>query len=479
VVWKAVHLTAVKGIFLVRTLVLARLLAPDDFGLLAVATVAIGFLMRITEVGMTPALVQKSDLEEGHYHSAWTVNLIRALCVSVGLLVAAPWIADVFAEPRAAAIIRLLALRPLIDACASIKMARLARDMDYRRLAFAGMPGAVVDTVVAVVLATMIGVWGLVAGALAGATASALASYVAAPYVPRLSLSARAIQPLLRYGRWVFLTALVSVSATSLAQLAISRQLGTVELGLYVLATRLAFLPGEVASQVVGQVAFPLYARIQREPLRVAKAFRSILVGMTTFLLPTYVLLIVLAPWLVTDVLGARWHGAEPIIQLLACVGIVSLWGDACFPLFQGLGQPRWNFWIEALQSCLMIALVWELTARFGVVGAALGWMVAVASSQVVSLVLARRLAPRVVGGLFRPVGLVLAATLAGAATVPVSSRLLAGPVGLAVAAAVAVTVVATAIWMGDRRFKLGVQADLADAFPQLWHRFRLPSVAR
>lgn len=478
-VWKAVQLSATKGIFLVRTLVLARVLSPDDFGLLAVATVAIGFLMRITEMGMTPALIHKTDLEEGHYNSAWTVNLIRALCVSAGLLVAAPWIADVFAEPRAAAIIRLLALRPLIDACASIKLARLAREMDYRRLAFAGMPGAVADTVVAVVLATMIGVWGLVAGALAGAVAGVVASYVVAPHVPRVVLSSRAVRPLIRYGRWVFLTALVSVSGASLTQLAISRQLGAVELGLYFLAARLAFLPYEVASQVVGQVAFPLYARLQHEPIRVAKAFRSILVGMAAFLLPTYALMIALAPRLVADVLGAHWRGAEPVVQLLACAGVVGLFGDVCTPLFQGLGRPRWNLWIEILQSSLIIVLVWGLTSRYGIVGAALGWLLAVSSSQLVNLGLARRVVARPLAGVFRPVGLVVAGSLGGAATALVVGRLVSGPGGLVVAGSLALAVVVHVIWLGDRRFGLGVQADLADAFPQLWHRFRLPSVAR
>ena len=162
-------LPASKGVFLVRTLILARLLSPDDFGLFAIATVAVGVLMSLTEVGMSQALVHQPQIEEAHYDSAWTVNMLRALCVSAVLLVAAPAIAALFAEPRATNILRLLALKPLLDASASIKIAELMRTLAYRRLAAIGLLAAAVETVVSVLLAIRFGVWALVGGALAGA----------------------------------------------------------------------------------------------------------------------------------------------------------------------------------------------------------------------------------------------------------------------------------------------------------------------
>ena len=106
-------------------------------------------------------------------------------------------------------------------------------------------------------------VWGLVGGAIAGALMAVALSYVLAPYRPRLLLTSHAIQPLIRYGRWLFLTGLVAIAASSVTQVVISRQLGPVELGLYFLAAKLAFLPHEVATQVLGDVAFSVYARVQ------------------------------------------------------------------------------------------------------------------------------------------------------------------------------------------------------------------------
>ena len=106
---------------------------------------------------------------------------------------------------------------------------------------------------------------------------------------------------------------------------------------------------------------------------------------MTTVLVPSYVLLICVAPRLVADVLGERWIGTETIIQLLALVGIVGLFGDMTGPLFRGLGYPQWLFSIEVCQSTLVVVLLWTLTGRYGVLGAAFAWLIATGSSQIVS----------------------------------------------------------------------------------------------
>jgi O-antigen/teichoic acid export membrane protein len=466
--WKAAQLAGTKGIFLVRTLVLARLLSPDDFGLLAIATVAVGVLMSVTDLGMTPALVHQPGLEEAHYNSAWTVNVTRALLVSGALIVAAPAISALFAEPRAADILRFLALKPLIDSGASIKVAELVRHLNYRRLACVTLPAVAVETIIAILLAMRFGVWALVAGALTGALAGVVASYLLAPHRPRVVLTSATIRPLIRYGRWIFLTGVVAVSASALTQVVIARQLGAVELGLYFLAARLAFFPYEVVSQVVGDVAFPLYARIQDDRTRVARAFRSHLVGVAAFLLPVYVLLISFAPWLVQDVLGQRWLGTELVIQLLACVGIAGLFGDTTGPLFRGLGHPGWILAIEVIQSTLVILLLWSLTGRYGVVGAALAWLIAIASSQVVSFIFARRILQRPLAGSIVPMAVVLLASLAAALTVFVLRQVVSGVAGLLMAVAFAASAAAIMLWSCDRRFDLGLRTDVTQAFPQM-----------
>jgi O-antigen/teichoic acid export membrane protein len=275
--WKAIQHAGVKIIFLIRLVILARLLSPDDFGLLAISMVAIEVLMSITDFGMIPALVQRTDIDRNHYDSAWTVGVVRGLAIAGFVFLAAPLIADLFAEPRSAWIIRAVSFRPLIEASASIGVANLIRSLSFRPLAFIKLSEALANTVISIALAPYLGVWALVAGSLIGPAVYLAVSYILVPHQPRLNFDRNAVGSLIRFGRWIFLTGLIAVAGSSVLRVVISRQLGTVELGLYFLSAKLAFLPAEIASEVIGDVSFPLYSRLQENLEKVTRAFQSLL----------------------------------------------------------------------------------------------------------------------------------------------------------------------------------------------------------
>ena len=255
--WRAAQLAGIQAIYFVRLLILARLLAPDAFGLLAIATVALGVMLQLSDVGMIPALVQRRDATVEHYNAAWTVGLLRASLVAALLICAAPAGARLFGEPRATPIIQALALRPIIEAAASIGVARLTRELRYRDLAFMYVPGAMIDMVTAITMAPSLGVWALVAGALAGAMTTTLLSYAFAPHRPGFVFRTEAIAPLVRFGRWVMLTGAVGLIGSTMLQVVLSRRLGAGALGQYFLASKVAGLPFSAVSAIsrIGRIA--------------------------------------------------------------------------------------------------------------------------------------------------------------------------------------------------------------------------------
>jgi O-antigen/teichoic acid export membrane protein len=453
---------------MIRLLVLAWLLVPEDFGLLAIATTAVGFLLKITDLGMIPALVQSTEADKKHYDAAWTVNVTRAVFISGIVFLAAPVIAQIFAEPRAVPIIRVLTLRPLLEATASMGIATLTRNLDFRPLSILKLTEAVVSTVISIVLAPSYGVWALVAGTLAGSVSYLLMSYILAPHRPRFAFDQTAIRPLVRFGRWVFLTSLIVMVGNYILQIVISRQLGTAELGLYVLAAQLAFLPAEVATEVVGAVTFPLFARLQSDIYQVVRAFRTTLVGLSTLLFPTCVLLIVLAPALVQEVLGSRWEGTVPVIQVLALVSLLGVFGDVTGPIFNGLGQPYKVTVIEIVQSLLLIAFVWSLTSRYGLVGAALAWLPRVIISQIVSVIFVRQLLPQPFAGLGVVMFFITVASGIGAVVALSINIIFPGLIGFVIACTLAVVSTGGLLWASDRHFSLGLINGLGQIFPQL-----------
>ncbi|HZA97265.1 MAG TPA: oligosaccharide flippase family protein [Gemmatimonadales bacterium] len=466
--WKLVQLVGVKLIFLVRVFVLGRLLGPGEFGLFAVSLVALDFLLRITDFGMVPALVQRPGAERRHYDAAWTVGLFRAGLVSLAVFAAAPLIADLFKEPRATDLVRVLALRPLLEASASIGVAELTRQLRFRPLAWIQLSEAFVNTVLSVALVANLGVWALVVGPLGGALASLIVSYLVAPHRPRFSIDMDAMLPLLRYGRWIFARALMAPVGITMLQLAISRQRGVAELGLYFLACKVAFLPIEVASGVVGAVAFPLYARVQGNPRQATRAFQLILTGMFAVLLPAALLLLVLAPALVEHVLGPRWEGTVPVIRVLAAVSVVGLIGEAIIPALKGLGRPSRVTLLAVVEYGLLTLLAWELAGRFGAVGAGLTWLIATGAAQIFGLYFLQQLLPNAWSGIGPSLIAVVAAALAGTGAAWGIVQLEAGLAGFVAAIAGGAVVIFGLLWTMDRRLGLNLAQTLAGAFPEL-----------
>jgi O-antigen/teichoic acid export membrane protein len=475
VFWKTLQLAGGKLIFLLRLVLLARLLTPDDFGLVAIATSATGFLLAVTDFGMIPALVQRKDVTSVHFDAAWSAEVGRTAIVVFTVVVAAPVITQLYNEPAATNVLRALALRPLIVSLSSVKVADLTRELQFRPLAILYLIEVVVNAALSVALATVYGVWGLVIGTLAGSLARLGGSYVIAPHRPRLVFISSAIQPLLSFGRWILLTSLVVTLAGTTLSVVISRRLGAAELGLYYLASQIAFLPYEASHEIIGAVAFPLYARLQNKVEQAAQTFRAVFSSMMALLFPVAALIIVLAPTIVAEMLGPKWQGTGPIIQVLTVVTMVGILTEASIPIFKGLGQPQRETVIEFIQAVILVGSVWFLAGRFGVVGAAAAWIPALLVAQFLAALFLSRVLEKPFSGLGVPIVAVLLITGAGSLVAYVINGIISGLLGLFVAASMAVFVMALLIWSSDRQLHTGLVSNLSLIFPQV-SRWLLPA---
>lgn len=466
--WRAIQLAGVKAIYFVRMFVLARLLSPDDFGLAAIAASGVSFFVHITDLGIIPALVQRQQVDEGYYSVAWTLGILRAIFMTVAVFLLAPVISGIFAEPRSAVMIQVLAFKPLIEAFASIKVAGLTRNMRFRPLASLGMIEVLTNTVVSVVLANLLGVWAIVAGIMSGSFAYVLTSYLFAPRRPRFSLERQKAKSLLDFGRWIFVTTVIQITAVQVLRVAISRNLGTAALGLYSLALQVAFLPSQLSGEVVGSVTFPLYARMQSDLVKATETFRMFLKAILTGCVPVFLLIIALAPSLVRDVLGDRWQGAGPIIQVLAVVGVIGLLRDAALPALKGLGHPNKYSAIEILQSVVLVIVIWPLILNLDLVGTALSWLVALSFSFAMSIIF-------LCGVLLRPfenlrTTLVAIAVSSGLGMVAAVGIDYAVPslLGLVSAGVIGTTVILAVLLYVNHRFQIGLVHNIAQISPSL-----------
>jgi lipopolysaccharide exporter len=467
-IWRGLALVGEKLIFLARLLILARLLAPEDFGLVAIGMVALVMALSLSDFGVVAALIQQPAAGKRHLDTAWTINLLRGIGVTIALFVLAPWIASGFGEPRATEIIRALALTALLQAAGSIQVAKLNRELKFRGLATIRLAAAVLNTVVAIALAPSQGAWALVWGAIAGALAHLVVSYMVAPYRPGLRLSDKATAGIARFGRWIFLVGVLSVVSDSLIRWIVATRLGVLELGLFFMAMRLAYLPAQMISEIVSEVAFPVYAELQGNRAKAALAFRGLLVSVAALLVPVCLVFAWLVPEIVQSVLGARWQESGAVMQWLILGSVVGLLSESVVPVLKGVGRPAGIVTMDVVQLVLLVALGWPLIGVLGLAGAGVAWLLAILASQLLAVRYARALFGTPFEGLAVPLLAVLASALAATVTAGVVLAVLPGLAGLASAIALSAAVAGGVTLFLDRRLDLGILRTLAGPFPWL-----------
>jgi len=464
--WRATQLGGVKLIYLARLLVLSRLLSPEDFGLVAIALVALDFVLSISNLGLEPALVQAREVRRAEYDTAWTLGLLRAAAVAVLLWVSAPLVAELFGEPAAAPLLRILALRPLLDAAASIRIARAVRELRLREISILRVVEATVNAGISVALAIPLGVIALAVGPVAGAAVYAIGSYLVVPWMPRVRLARDAVARLVGFGQWIFVSAAVAVAGSLLLQLGISRTLGAAALGTYFLAAKLAFLPSETVGGVASGVTLPVFALLQEDLPRATRAFRRLLIGMAAVVVPTALFLVVLAGPITDQLLGPKWAGTAWPIRLLALACIASLVSEVAIPLLQGIGRPRGAAGIEVVKYGLLAGLGWLGAASLGLAGAAAAWLPASTAAAGLAAVALRKRLPSPFGGTAAPLAGIAGASVLASGVALGLTAVLPGAVGAATGAVgFGASITAILVWL-DRRFAFGLAADVARLWP-------------
>ncbi|RRH78271.1 oligosaccharide flippase family protein [Falsigemmobacter faecalis] len=351
-------------------LILARLLTPEDFGLVALAAGVMVIVGSLTEVPVTEALIQRGALSPGEVSAAFTLTLLRGLLIALLLLGMAAPLAGLFDEPRLAAILNTLALAPLIQGCASPAMIHALRALNYAALARSHLYGKLAAFVAMLAVAAAGGgYWALVAGLVTGPVIASLSTHVLAPWSLRLSLTG--VRGIFRFAGWVTLSRMIFTLNQQIDRFVVGAILGRPQLGLYAMAGDLASLATYTLAAPVSQPLFAGFAALQAEPLRLRD----------TYLLGQQILLAVIAPAgflfaalagdLVPLVLGAGWGAMVPIIWWLAPVialQVLTLPGQA---LLMALGRTRVLAAREGLSLLLRLPVTLFAALAFGLVEAA------------------------------------------------------------------------------------------------------------
>ena len=375
--WKVVSQLFNQGWQTLVAIVLARLLFPDDYGLAAMVLVFAAIVPVFSDLALGAALVQRRNLSESDRSTVfWTSVGIGAGFTLLGIGVSWP-LADFYGEPEVQPLFAALSLTFVVTALGTTQRALLTREMDFKSLELRLMAGAFAAGVAGIALAAGgYGAWAIIGQQLVAATVSTVLLWNFSPWRPRLTFSTRSLRRLAGFSANVFGTRLLFYFNRSSDNLLVGRVLGAQSLGAYALAYNVMLAPLNRLGWPIAEVLFPAFSKMQDEPQRMASAWIRVnrLVGAIT--VPATLGLAVVAPEFVTAVLGARWSAAEPVIRLLAFVGLLQSLGTLNSAIL--LARDR----TSTLLRYAFVALVASLTAfvvglEWGIVGVAAGYAIA------------------------------------------------------------------------------------------------------
>ena len=368
-IWMVLFKLVERSLGLVSTLVLARLLLPADFGVVAMALSFIFMAELLTAFGFDVALIQNQKATNAHYNTAWTGNVLLGLSITVLMLALAVPVAKFYRRPELVLVVCALAFGPLLTGAENIGVVAFRKDMDFRREFIFQISRKLIGFCVVVPLAYILrNYWALVAGTLVSKLVGTIMSYRMHPFRPRATLSH--LKELFHFSRWMLFNNMVGFLKERMADFFIGRLFGAQGLGVYNISAEFAHLPSTELSAPINRALLPGFSKMESiDEIRSAYANA---IGMLALLaLPAAAGIFAVAPFLVPVILGPKWLESVPLMQTLAFNGALLMFHSSMSTVLFARGFPARVTGSNVSYVAILVATLALLAPHFGLPGAA------------------------------------------------------------------------------------------------------------
>ncbi|MEX5707191.1 lipopolysaccharide biosynthesis protein [Parafrankia sp. FMc6] len=360
------------------TIILARLLSPDAYGLVGMVLAISALADQLTDLGLSQAVIQRKTITHSQVSALFWVNVVVGLSLAVALAAASPLIALFYGHDELVGITLVVAPSYLITGALVQHQALLQRQMKFGSVAARDMIGRTTSIVVAITLASLgAGYWSLALMPTSAALARAVLVWTACDWRPSRPARADGLAPMLRFGGSVAGSGLLGYVSRNADNVLVGRFAGPAALGLYSRAYALLLLPLQQVNQPVNMVAIPTLSRLHDQPDRFRDYYRAAVFTVALLALPLVVLMALLADVFVTGLLGAPWSGVVPIFRVLAIAGFAQAISSTATWLWVSRNRADKMLKVAAVTRPLTVASFF-LGLPWGPVGVA--WAVSIAS---------------------------------------------------------------------------------------------------
>ena len=346
-------ITRVLGIG--STLIMARILVPADFGLVAMATAFSAAIDALSQIGLSQALVRRAEDDQKLHDTAFTLQAGRAVVTGVAVALLAPAASAWFGEPRLTPILWILAGLSAVSGFRNIGVVAFGRDMRYdRQFVMLAVP-RLLQVAITIPLALMLrSYWALIAGIVLSKLLDLVMTYLMHPYRPRASLAGW--RELAGFSLWTWAASIASILWDRCDPFIIGPALGTAQLGIFLLAFEVATLPITEMIVPAVDVLFAGFSMAQKEGSRPIALALPVATALLLVVMPVMVALSCTAGYIVASVLGPNWAAAQKLIAVLAWVGLFSPYSFVCTTALVAAGHLRGNFVANCIASVVKVA---------------------------------------------------------------------------------------------------------------------------
>ena len=384
VLWSGGDIVVRQGVQLTATLVLARLLLPSDFGVVAMLALFVGVANVLMDGGFSAALIQHRDIDHVDESTVFWFNLGIGSLLTLTIFVAAPRIADFYDSPVLTPLARVLSLSCLLASFGAIHSTLLTRQLNFRTQAKAGAIAALLSGIVAIVMAANgYGVWALVAQALVMTGVMSALLWILNPWRPMWVFSRGSLHKLTVFGGFHLASSLLEMVYSKLYTLVVGRMYGARELGFYATADNIRQIPGNVLGGLIARVALPMFSEVAHDPILLRRGIQLSIRGMMVVHAPIMLGMAALAEPIVEVLFGTQWMQTAPVLRVLCLAGLLYPIHAINLHALMAQGHARVMFRLELLKKGIGITLL-LMGAWYGVMGVA--WSQVVFSAAVLAV---------------------------------------------------------------------------------------------
>jgi O-antigen/teichoic acid export membrane protein len=391
--WNYISFGLGKFLNLVTLSILAHILPPETFGIVALATIAIDYLSILNnDSGMGSALIQRQHNVEEASNTLFTLNILTGATLTLITFGIAPLAASFFNEPTVTPLLRALGFVFLITSFGSVHNIRLLRDINLRIKAIPDISNSLIKGIVSISLALAgFNAWALVYGQLAGISVATVIIWIVSPWRPRLSWNFNIAKELFKYGIQVMGNNALSAVEDGFDYLIIGRIYNAAALGVYTLAYRLPEMLIINILWVMTAVLFPTFASMQDQKEALKKGFLSTMRYVELIIIPIALGMIITADPLIRIAFGEQWVEAVPIMQVLSTYALILSIGFHVGDIYKAIGRPDLLIKISIPVFLIRILALW-IGAQYSLLGVAIAHLIAGIIGVAVELIVASKI---------------------------------------------------------------------------------------